>query len=472
MKLFRSIRFNIVLGAVIALASAVGTFLPQMPFSPDKVDLYQSVHPVWFKILNSFNAFNIYQSWWFMGLLALMAFDIVVCKLWSHPPDIGATALPPEDTDEREAEKHLAQKEEALRLKPYQVFFDSNLSFESTAAAAESFFKKSGYAVHDEFKSSSGAAIVATRHRLQRWGSYISHIALVVILLGALLKALYGFVEMVPVLEGNTAAMKNRPWTLAVDKFTVHFYPGTLNPSLFSSVLRVQEGDRIIGAKTIRVNDPLDIHGVRFYQASWGAGGMFKNVTLDLDGTPLTLAQRVPKKVPGTPFTVEADVLMPDFTVADGHADTASLELKNPAVRFLFRVRGQEASPLWLFANDPHVCLKEKRDGSLEHADAPPFSLASFDPVLFSGIQVAYDPGYKFVVLGAILWVIGLFLLFFLHRRRLWILIEPEEGLKAKISMGAWSSRGPREFEKEFSRLTREMKALFSVNEIGGNHES
>ncbi len=466
MKLFRSIRFNIILGAIIALLSALGTFLPQIETSPDKVEMYRSLHPFSFRILNFFGAFHLYQTWYFIALLGLMAFDIIVCKLWNQPPDLNATALPPENTNEEELEKHWAQREEALRLKPFQSSLDSSLGFDETFKRTKSFFKGQDYAVHDEVKTSSGAAFLATKHRMQRWGSYIAHIALVVILIGAGLKALYGFTEMVPVMEGETAAMKNRPWTLSVEKFTVHFYPKTFQPSLFSSVLRVKAGDELLGAKTIRVNHPLDIHGIRFYQASWGAAGMFRSATLNLDGTTLTLQQRVPKKIPGTPFAVEADVLMPDFTISDGRADTASLDLKNPAVRFLFTVAGKPTPPLWLFVLYPKVCLKENPDGTLEHAEVPPFSLVSVDPVLFSGIQVAYDPGYPWVIGGALLWVLGLILLFYLHRRRFWVLLERGENEKTKISIGAWSSKGGRDFEKEFARLTAEMKSRLSFNKM------
>ena len=466
MKLFRSIRFNIILGALIAFFSALGTFFPQSLVSPEKVELYRSLHPLGFKILNLFGIFNLYQSWWFMGLLGLMAFDIVVCKLWNKPPDIGATALPPENTDEEEAEKRLSQKERALGLKPFQFSMNSSLGFDEAFRKASSFFEGQGYAVHDEFHGASGAAFLATKHRLQRWGSYIAHIALVIILIGALIKALYGFVEMDPVMEGNTVAMKNRPWTLSVDKFTVHFYKGTFQPSLFSSVLRVKAGDNLIGQKTILVNHPLDIHGVRFYQASWGAAGMFRSVTLDLGGTFLNLNQRVPQRVPGTPFSVTADILMPDFTVSNGHADTASLDLKNPAVRFLFSVAGKPTPPLWLFSLYPHVCLKENPDGTLEHAESPPFSLAAVDPILFSGIQVAYDPGYPWVIFGALLWVLGLILLFYLHRRRFWVLLEPRQEGGTQFSIGAWSSRGGREFEREFNHLMRQMTSHLNTMEV------
>ena len=48
-------------------------------------------------------------------------------------------------------------------------------------------------------------ALVASRHRLQRWGSYVSHIAIVVILLGAMMKNLLGFETFLPILEGRSS---------------------------------------------------------------------------------------------------------------------------------------------------------------------------------------------------------------------------------------------------------------------------
>src|SRR5690349_11316239 len=59
-KPFRSVRFNIYLFLAIAIASSVGTFVP-----PEK--------------------YNVYHTWWFAGLLALMAFDVITCKLRRLP---------------------------------------------------------------------------------------------------------------------------------------------------------------------------------------------------------------------------------------------------------------------------------------------------------------------------------------------------------------------------------------------------
>ncbi|MBI3551569.1 MAG: cytochrome c biogenesis protein ResB [Elusimicrobia bacterium] len=465
MKIFRSVRFNIFLGCLIALGSAVGTFLPQIPDAAEKVTAYQVAHPDLHRLFDFFGLFDLYHTWWFMGLLGLMAFDIVVCKLWNKPPDPGIVALPPEMTREAEIEKHLSQKEAALKLKPYQAVLSSALAPAAASQMSKSFLEGEGYHLRPEVSGAAGSSFIATRHRLQRWGSYTAHIALVVILLGALIKGVYGFVEMVPVLEGRSRAMQNKPdWEVYVDKFTIKYYDGTFEPKSFSSVLRVQKGSQVLGEKTIIVNDPLDISGVRFYQASWGAGGMFRSVDLKLGSQILQLPQRTPEKIPGTPFLVTADVMLPNFTVNNGQADSASLDLQNPAVRFTFSVGPHKTSPLWLLKNDPSVCFAEDPDGNLTRAPKPPFSLAAIDPILFSGIQVAYDPGFKVVLTGAVLWLLGMIGTFYLHRRRLWVLVEPAEA-GAKVSVGAWSSRGPEEFTKDFDGLMHRLRAQLDARD-------
>ena len=457
MKVLRSVRFNILLGLLITVASAIGTLLPKVGDAPEKVTAYQTAHPFWYKLFDLANFFDLYHSWWFMGALGLMAFDVVVCKLMRKPPDHGLVALPPESTDERKLE-HLAQKDAALRTKPYQAAFASPLASPDAAGAAKTFLGGRGYAISHDLSASGGETFVATKHAPQRWGSYVAHIALVVILLGALVKGLFGFVEMVPVLEGRSRGMQNKPgWEVFVDKFTIEYYDGTMNAKRFASELRVEKNGVEIGKKTIIVNDPLDIGGVRFYQASYGAGGMFRSVTLKVGKQLVQMPMRTPEPIAGTPFKVQADVMMPNFTINQGQADTASLDLKNPAIKLSFSVGPHKTAPVWLLQNEPDVSFAEDADGNLSQAGKPPFQIAAIDPVLFSGIQVAYDPGFKLVLVGAIMWLVGMIALFYLHRRRLWLVVEPE-GDGSRVSVGGWSSRGESEFSREFESLMESLR--------------
>jgi len=54
MKLLRSIRFNLILGAIITVAAAVGTLIPQITDAPEKADLFNQNYPQWSKLFNFF----------------------------------------------------------------------------------------------------------------------------------------------------------------------------------------------------------------------------------------------------------------------------------------------------------------------------------------------------------------------------------------------------------------------------------
>src|SRR5262245_14397801 len=78
---FKNIKFNIALFAMIALASVAGTLIPQIPENPERVQEFMAAHPQWGWGLKAAGFFNIYYSWWYIGMLGLLAFNVVVCKL-------------------------------------------------------------------------------------------------------------------------------------------------------------------------------------------------------------------------------------------------------------------------------------------------------------------------------------------------------------------------------------------------------
>lgn len=152
---------------------------------------------------------------------------------------------------------------------------------------------------------------------------------------------------------------------------------------------------------------------------------------------------------------------MPDFAVgADGRASTRSLELKNPAVRIRFESGAQRSQAVWLSLLEPQAAYKEDAGGVLERSESPPLRLVAVDPVLISGIQAGSDPGFPLTALGCGAWLLGSCLLFYLHRRRVWVLVEPGRvSGESRVSIGGWSSRGPEAFREEFDAVVRALKA-------------
>lgn len=498
-SLFRSIKFNVVLFLIIAALAAVGTLLPQVGDNAEKVSAFIASHPWVGPWLERWGFFDIYHTFLFAALLGLMAFDVVVCKLANKPPDPGLVPLPQEEDDQ---DLSLS----SLRKKPHRVEGTVEGSVREVSERLRRAFGKRGYHIVALELPNGGVALRASRHRLQRWGSYVSHISLVVILLGAMMKSVLGFETFLPILEGHQAIIsttflvsglanqesawprgrdwktlwtrmqsaplrtKNRllewslrridGWTLWVDQLSVEFYPKSTTPSTFASRVRLERPGMPILESTIRVNQPLDVRHVRFYQASWGVTGMIRQVVLNINGKKVETGMRGRFPIPGQPWTGRIENYLPDFTVsADGRPSTASLEWNKPAVVVgFYNHQDRLVGTLAVGAPSPVTRPEEARWGMFfvpgMHPlplQTTPFSVEAVQPTLFSGIQVSYDPGFPVIVIGVVSMLLGLAALFYLHQRRIVVFLRSTaDARKTWLDAGGWSSRGPREFENEF----------------------
>ncbi len=98
------------------------------------------------------------------------------------------------------------------------------------------------------------------------------------------------------------------------------------------------------------------------------------------------------------------------------------------------------------------------RDGLNTMSDSflygAPFYLQLTDYKLHraSGLQLTKSPGKNLVYAGSILLVLGIFAMFYIHERRIWLLVKTNSVLFAMSS-----ARKTRDFEAEFSRLSLEL---------------
>jgi cytochrome c biogenesis protein len=451
LRLFRSVRFNIGLFITLALASALGTFLPQRHDAPEKVEQFLAAHGQLGSFMDMTGLFNVYHAPWYVFLLGLMAFDVVVCKLRSLPKVVHGE----DKLDER-----------LIATSPLKEDFVIPAPLPEAADRVSKVLAGRSYKLRQAPTAAGEAHLWAARQRLQRWGDFILHVTIVAILLGGFIGGIFGFEEFLPVTVGGVKSMEKRPWAVAVDDFEVDFYKDTGTARKYASHLRVVAPDGSeIARKRIVVNDPLDVGGVRFYQASWGMTGMLKAAQLELPRAKgesavvdLPWRERVLLD-PKTGLSAEAQMLFPDFAVTeDGQPTTRGMEPNNPAVLLGFFQDGRQVASVWVLKKHPHVCYKVLPDGRVQAEGHPPFLLKDFKPVLFTGLQVAFDPGARLVGWGCIMLLVGLGLHFYMHQRRLRILLTAE-GSGTRVRIGGWNSQAPADFEPEFRSLVAALRA-------------
>ncbi len=83
--------------------------------------------------------------------------------------------------------------------------------------------------------------------------------------------------------------------------------------------------------------------------------------------------------------------------------------------------------------------------------------LTDFKHVEASGLQITKSPGQNIVYLGCVMLMAGVFFMFYLHHRRLWLRIEEREGGSSILFAGA-AHRERGDFDKEFEKLKSDLR--------------
>ena len=74
-------RTALVLLFLLAAAAAVGSLLPQIPNSPERVASYRLAHPSFGTLFLRAGFFDVYGSWWFVLILTLLFVSLIACLL-------------------------------------------------------------------------------------------------------------------------------------------------------------------------------------------------------------------------------------------------------------------------------------------------------------------------------------------------------------------------------------------------------
>ncbi|MGB9149063.1 MAG: cytochrome c biogenesis protein ResB [Burkholderiales bacterium] len=83
--------------------------------------------------------------------------------------------------------------------------------------------------------------------------------------------------------------------------------------------------------------------------------------------------------------------------------------------------------------------------------------LVSYDEVKASGLQLTRSPGKNIVYFGSVLLVLGVFAMFYIRERRMWLLLKPRDN---KVLFAMSSNRKTQDFEKEFEQHRARLSAL------------
>jgi len=318
-------RFAVSLLMFICVASVIGTVLMQNQLASAYLDQFG---PFWYAVFDKFAIWHVYNSWWFLLIMAFLVVSTTICVIRNTPRFV---------KDARSFREHV--RGSSLRAFPHRV--DAVIQDAPPAALdrLRPWLRKNGYR-WKERRDGDSVMLAAKKGSANRLGYIFAHVAIVVICIGGLLDSelpvrlqvwLFDkepvtqnmLISEVPesgrlglanpsfrgnmlVPEGATASnaligvgngliVQPLPFNLRLKDFVVEYY-STGMPSSFRSVVEVTDhetGERF--ERNIEVNEPLRYRGVTVYQSSFDDGGS----TLELTGYPLSGASSQPFKVSG-----------------------------------------------------------------------------------------------------------------------------------------------------------------------------
>ena len=435
---FCSLKLTIITLILLAITSIIGTVIQQNLSPQEYLRVYSQTT---FRVLNSLQFFDMYHSWWFLALLGVFTLNLICCSIKRFPRVLKTVQNPvlvPDDTLFRtlsNLEEHVVSG-----------------SMEETRRKMESFLGKN-FAPPVVTEKDGKIHFFAQKGAYARFGVYVTHLAIIIIFIGAILGNVWGFKAFVNIVEGTSTSQVwprrgNEPLNLGFavrcDSFNVTFYPGTSRPKEFKSVLTVLDhGKPVPGLENRRVivNDPMTYKGITFYQSSYGPAG---DPTIDLKvkekatgkTVDITARQGQPVALPGG-----ASVRVADFTDAfQNFGPAAKLEIRSKA--------GKPTD---------FIVLQKFPDFDAQRGGEYIFSLLDYKQKFYTGLQVAKDPGVWVVWTGCAMLILGSLCAFFLSHRRVWVTLQPV-GNKTGIKIGGSAHRNQAAFEMYFEEFKKKLK--------------
>jgi len=439
-RFFCSLRMTLANLLLLFCAMIAGTFVNPQNDSLANIERAFAGREWTLRAYRWFELYDLFHSWWFTGLLFSLALNLIACSLERLPRIWYLVRYPQRRID------HVV----GLRFKVPAT--PSAVTLEDIGGA----LRRRRYRVEvDE------GFLFAERGRYARFGVWVVHLSLLMILGGGVYGRLTAFegTAQVPQNGGVTSGFiqrnpdgsefkhrlvdqSGRPFLVQCNDFRLkEFEPG--RAKAFESDLVVyedlgsREPGRELARATIAVNHPLRYGGLTFYQASYAQ-------LEEGQRAKITLRDRVTGK--SREMMVSAGESIPaaeglSYQLIEYSADFAGL---GPAVQVVRTEDGRRGS-FWVFSRDAEFDARNRPDRFA-------FSFDRLAPLYATGLQIARDPSTPLVYLGCFLLFAGIGIAFYTSHKRVWAQVASRT-----VTLGGASHRNAEAFGREFGELRTEL---------------
>jgi len=457
------IRLTIFLCILLALVSLIGTLIPQkLPAS----QYASSYGPVAGRIIASLGFSDIYHSVGFILLLCLLAINLLACSLKRFPSVWRATRREHPVPADRQFKswKH----RESLVLS--RADEDLEERFEEVVSRAL------GKKPEQKLESIEERVFFVEKGRYARYGPYVAHLGILIILLGGVVGIFFGFKGTVSLPEGQEAeaawsADKGETiplgFRIRCRRFVLLQYPDG-SPKEYRSEVSLLNGEgATILDGDIRVNHPLTYKGITFYQSTYGrileASLRIRNQESGQE-IDVTVELNKPFPLPGDPHVRAMAVDFHENLQIPAEMQRRTFFPRTslgPAVRLVTLHDKGFGRPFWVFKDF---------SGKTQNRQGPyHFRMQGYRWVYYTGLQVARDPGTPLVWTGCVLLIAGFLMALLMDHEILWVSSRREGDGRVVLCLAGRTVRHPAvyaaRFEKRRAAFRRAVTPWLQENE-------
>lgn len=453
---FSSVKIGISIILAVLVTSAIGTIFPQKLYVPGRTeaeiaDYYERLYGGFGVVYYKLGFHDMYNSWWFITLIGMLGTSILIASVDRVIPLYKSL-------------KKQKTKRHASFLKRQRVYGEGAVdNADVSLEKAEERLKKLRYNVKVE-----DGAILAEKNRFSRWGPYVNHTGLLIFLGAILLRGIPGFYvdETLWIREGETLEVPGAPGYFIENKgFTVETYSdedgevfekslernGMIAKNFQTDLALYKQPAGSLPGQTDNlefikeepaiVNFPLKFDGYSIFQMDYRTDEL-KSMTFQLadKATEETYGQFTVDLVApereydlGDGVKVELKDYYPDYGgFENGEPISKSPQPNNPA--FFFKM----ITPAKPEGEISFVAIRQTVEAEENSAKV---SFVSAETRNVSGMTIRKDKTLYLLLLGGIIFLIGVTQGSYWNHRRIWVQkVTEQEMLVAGHTNKNWLS--------------------------------
>jgi cytochrome c biogenesis protein len=472
---FSSVKVGVWLIVITLVASAAGTILPQEMYIPPTMpaeEYYEDQYGWFGKLYYELDFNNLYSSWWYLILIAMIGISLVICSLDRVVPLYKALKA------------QRVTRHEGF-LKRQRLFGISENGDQDDIAVVKQRLKAKRYHVREE-----NGDLLAEKNRFSRWGPYVNHVGLIIFLIGGMLRFVPGMyidsvlwlregeTKVVPETDGqyyvkneqfileNYDKEKDKTFEAAIDRAGMVAKNYQTNAVLYKRVGPAIPGEKPelekVKEHKIRVNQPLKFERFALYQVDYKLDELntmsFSLTNKDTGKTfgdiKVNLYDPKSKYDLGNGYAVEVLSFFPDFEFAEnGEPTTKSRIPNNPA--FVFKMISPEVPK----GETSFVAIQQ----TIEPLGDNQYKMAfkGIETKNVTALTVRKDLTIWIIILGGILFMIGVIQGAYWNHRRIWV-----QNKNGKIWIAAHTNKNWYGLKREIESTLLETKLIIPDDQI------